>query len=397
MFASHTRLEKADECLFAFYVQYVKKVKPPANAPAIEGAGFHAVAEQYARHCIREGVASDEEAIPGIVRRVCFDPENTHAPGAVFYPRILALAQKWASRTVLDPERIIDLEMRLPVGWDPENRAYPPANVGRHLFVGVIDRLELDGDVLVIRDYKTTRAIPTQLAVEESPQLRRYVGLVWQEYPQFSRYRVELEFVRYGEIRFAEFGADVGRATLEEIEAQLDQLEHRINKVRQDEELAEKLFPATPGAHCSYCPFSHLCPEVERDSSGRVIRDEETAKDVVGQLLALRRRVEELQAAVRAYTQDRDPVTVGGVAVGYHEQTSVGFHDAKAFYEACIRADENPWLYLSVDNRKAKRLIERDEFRGLVSERTSVRFDTKKIREEDGDHEDSTASVSQLA
>lgn len=399
MFASHTRLEKADECLFGYYQQYVAKVAAPPGEPAIVGSGFHAVAERYGRHCVEKGVASDEDMIPDIVKAVCFDPKEPTAPGAVYYPKILSLAQAWASRTVFNPETIVDLEMKLPSGWDPGNGVYPPPNVGRHLFVGVIDRLELDGDTLVIRDYKTTMAIPSQSSVENNPQLRRYAGLVWQAYPQFERYRVELEFVRYGEIRFAEFGPGTGQMALEEVEAQLDQLEHRINAVKRDPGRVEELFPPTPGAHCSYCPFSHLCPEAKREGSVPVIQDDEQAQKVLGELLVLRKRVDELQKALRAYTEERSPVEVGGIAAGYHERRSSGFEDAKAFFEACLQADEDPWLYLSVDNRKARRLMAREEFRDLVSERFIVRFELKKVQQEEegGNHEDPELAVGQLA
>lgn len=388
MFASHTRLEKADECLFAFFQEYVRKVKVPPNAPAIEGSGFHAVAELYGRHCVAQGVASDEDAIPGIVKQVCFNADDPRAPGATFYPRILAIAQSWASRTVFDPDKVVDFELRLPQGWDPERRIYPPNNVGRHLFVGVVDLLELDGDTLVIRDYKTTRSVPTQSAVENSAQLRRYVGLLWQAYPQFERYRVELEFVRYGEVRWAEFGPGTGQLALEEVEAQIDQIERKVQAVRSEPDRVEEYFPPTPGAHCAYCPVWRLCPLAKNEAFDPPVTDEESAKKAVGDLLVLRRRASELQAAIRAYAEQADPVEVGGVSAGFHERTKRGFEDAKAFFERCIEVGEDPWLYLTVDNRKAKRLMDRDDFAGLVEESVDVRFDLVKIKEDGGNHED---------
>lgn len=382
MFASHTRLEVADACLFRFWMRYVQRVQEPPSPPLLEGAGFHRIAEAYGRHCVENGVASDLDAVEGFVRNVCFNPMD--GIGAAYFDGLRAMAGAWAGKTAFDPMRVMGFEERFPSGWDPEAGEYPEPNVGRHVFVGVVDRLEVeDGETLVIHDYKTDRALRSQAQVERDYQLRRYVGLVAQEYPQFSRYKVRLEFVRFGVVREAVFGPDVGRQALAEVEDQLDQLEAKVRAVREGRADVEEAFPATPGEACAFCSYVRECPVYRMQSAPTVIQSDEDARKAAEEILVLRRRIDELSKGLQAYFKQAAPVAVGGQLVGYHAKERIVFRDAQAFHDAAVQAGESPWAFLSVDNRRARRLLGREEFSGVAEVEVSTRFGFEKIEAEE--------------
>lgn len=390
MFASHTRLETADACPFRFYMLYIRRIPEPPSPALLEGKGFHKVAELYGRHCVENRVPSDLEAIDRIVRQVCFDPND--GIGAAYYESLRDMAQEWARQTVFDADRVIGFEERLPAGWDPEAGQYPEPNLGRHLFVGVVDLLEMeDSETLVITDYKTERVLRTQAAVERDRQLRRYVGLVAKEYPQFERFRVRLVFPRFGVTREAVFHRDEGLEALEVVERQLDQLEAKVAEVRSGKAAPEKVFEPTPGDACAFCSFVRECPVFRAMNAPTVIQSDDEARKAAQEVIVLRRRIDELSKALQAYFKQAAPIVVGGQSVGYHKKQKLTFKDARAFAQVAEEIGESPWPFLSVDMRRARKLLGHPEFAAVAEVEVSTRFGFERVEQED--EEDALAEV----
>ena len=353
MFGSHSKLQIADACLFAFKKRYIDKVSEPQSKPGRVGSAFHRFAEMYGEYCVRNGLQTDKDLIPELVKKAAYRGDwSGEAMGSDIYSEVLDLALRFGETHIFEPDKIISLEEKLPSGWNPEENEWPDPNLNdRHTFVGIIDRLELaeDPETIIIHDYKTSWSVDSQSDIESNPQLRRYAWLVNQEYPQFNNFKVRLDFIRHDIIREAEISIEEVKDAEEEIAAALNQLENI------DE------YEATPGKYCTFCGYSNMCPAFE-DGQKIVIHNDKRAKKVAREILLLERRLRDRKDALKKYCVTGS-VEVDGQEFGHIKSNSVGIKDTKEFRERLKSLDLNPDDYLRVKTRKLKSLIKDDEIK----------------------------------
>ncbi len=125
------------------------------------------------------------------------------------------------------------------------------------LLTGRLDRLERDaeGDLVVV-DLKTMGTAPSKSSVATNLQLATYRRLVAGD----GRFGDSVSGAELVQLRLPSGVRDPGpkvqrQETTMEADDALDQaLEHAVTTIAAGE------FPATPGKHCSYCPFTVTCP-----------------------------------------------------------------------------------------------------------------------------------------
>jgi RecB family exonuclease len=129
---------------------------------------------------------------------------------------------------------------------------------GRELrLTGRLDRLERDaqGDLVVV-DLKTMSSAPTKSSVAGNLQLATYRRLVAGD----GRFGSSVSGAELVQLRLPAGTRDPGPkvqrqdATAEADMALDEALEHAVTTISSGE------FAATPGSHCSYCPFTITCP-----------------------------------------------------------------------------------------------------------------------------------------
>ncbi len=355
MYASHTKLQCADSCLYRYKRHYIDKALEGRSWPLQIGGAAHAAIAAYTRHCIDTAAPTDLGAVPAIARQACFNGED--APGALAVPEITEILRAFAESHVIKADTLIGIEERVPGTWRPPESWPDAPNLGdKHIFVGIIDRLDTGEDfTAIITDYKTDWQVRSQSDVERDVQLRRYAWLVHSEYPYFQTFQVRLDFVRHGIVREVEFGPDVVEATEQELIAAVDRL------------AATKAFPATPGDGCAICGFAAECPALKGDEI-RACATPDDALKVAAQLIVLEKRVDELKSMLKAYCSQGGPVAVNGIQWGHLKTVSQSIEDIAEFADRLRVQGVDPWAYLSVDGRKLKSLLKKDAIADTVAD-----------------------------
>ncbi|MCW2843277.1 MAG: ATP-dependent helicase [Nocardioides sp.] len=170
--------------------------------------------------------------------------------------RFLTWHRRADARTVIDTERKIRAEVRLPDGQV----------VALH---GYADRLEVDdrGRVVVV-DLKTSKYTPTNDEVTVHPQLGLYQiavenGALDDVVPGAEPGGAELWQLRHESYR----SLKVQRQEPQEADDDgVRPIEHQLMAAATA--VREERFPARPGGHCEHCDFTVLCPA---KSSGTVL------------------------------------------------------------------------------------------------------------------------------
>lgn len=371
MYFSTSKFELDNTCPAAYKFRYLDKLPELPTLPLITGRAAHAAAARYLLHLLHTREQTDVTAMPGIIAQVAAE-EGVPAEAMA---DLAGIMEMFADSHLFDLGRIVGVEERLPEGFNPP-ASWPEPNLpNRHTFVGVIDLLEVDPNSLitaVIIDYKTERSLRSQSEVERDPQLRRYCWLVHEAYPQFERFKVRLDFIRFGIVREAEFDLAEIERTGEEIFAQAE----RIAKAKE--------FPARPGAGCGWCSFSERCP-ARHMPAGDVMT--KTNDQLASEILLLEKQLNDRKQVLADRLVTQAPLVLNGVEFGHHLTESKRFSDAKAFAAAVQVAGKDPWDYLSVDTIKGKKLLKDERLASslemLLVDASYTRFGHHKTKGDD--------------
>lgn len=359
------------ECLYRGEQKRLKKRKEPLSPALHEGRILHDVAARYVQTCCQQGVETDLSAIGPIVHEVFFDP-NADEPHSLPVEQVVEterVARQWAERTIIDYAHTAHVEEI----WAPQVTALRPAPY----FYAVCDHVLIDGDQATIRDLKSDRAVRSQSEVEGDLQLWSYCWAVAQQYPHVRHFRVELDFIRHGVVRVAEWGPEI----VERAERVIVESIERIRGYQK-----RKQFPAIAGDGCKYCGFRAECPLLQNLADPGVIVDQSDAMRSASTLHALDALRDSLRSKLRDWTAEQGPVAVGGTAYGHWLQHGQTVDDVRAFAAAL---GDSAWDALRVDGRKLKSLLRNPAFEGalldLVVDTSRTEFSGRKHVDEDAE------------
>lgn len=375
MYASHSKLECAESCPARYKYRYIDKRMEKRSMPLIIGGAAHDVFARYAEHCLAQGVATDVEAVPGIVREVVYGDSDS-AGGSQIQAEVAEIAERFAESHIFDASSIVGVEERLPSTWNPPDSWPSGPNLGgKHVFLGIVDLLEADGSKAIITDYKTDWQVRAQGDVERDPQLRRYCWLISQEYPQFEEFEVRLDFVRHSIVRTVEFGLDVVKETEADLLAMVDRL------------AATREFPATPGQACAICGYTDACPALKGRLGDTTCANMDKATEIAEQILVHEKYVAELKESLKAWCGANGPVAVNGVEWAHTKCNSSGVSEVRALADALTAKGVDVWQYLNVDANSLKALLKKDPTKSLaqpfVVDKSYTMFKSRRIREEE--------------
>jgi hypothetical protein len=89
----------------------------------------------------------------------------------------------------------------------------------------------------------------------------------------------------------------------------------------------------------------------------RPIPDDAEARRLAELLLAGEARVGRLRERLKQYLQDREPLAVNGLELGFFP--TKGRYDPAAVFEVATAAGLDPWAFLSADGRAVAALLKR--------------------------------------
>ncbi len=251
---------------------------------------------------------------------------------------------------------VVDLESRFEILVED------PSTKEAHVLAGIMDRIDKpDENTYEIIDYKTTRKMKSQEAVNRDLQLSIYhLGLL-RRWPHLEadNIRLSLYYVKHGEkltttrsARDLENITDIVLTTIHEIEGR---------RTTSD-------FPPQPSALCDWCGYKPICPAwkflyVKREAQN--VKQDDIEK-IVQEFFSLKKtsqeteqRIAELQAAIKAY-MDTEGLTRlfgegGTIAKKLQERFQYDFEKVKDILARENRMDIWEALF-APDEKKLKQL-----------------------------------------
>ncbi len=349
---SYSALESFSQCPQKYKFEHIDKIRVPKGKEAVFGSAIHgALKFMFSRDplfpTLEEVIARARETLLQSSAIPDNEKDRFVSSGKKMIIDFYKKNPPWKFTT-------IDLESRFEV------TIADPFYKKEHELVGNIDRIDkLSDNAYEIIDYKTSRRLPSQDAVDANAQLASYQLGVHKKWPHIAPNQISLSlyFLRSGEKLTTTRSSD----DLVRIE------EHILSQIHAIEKKTEEgNFPPKPSALCDWCGYKPLCPawshlyrrqkqpEEERKSADQLVNDYLKLKDEINT------REDELARVVRAINEyferekiDRIFGAAGSIMRSAQERTS--WDEGKI--EAILR-DTPLWAdILSPDPAKVKKAL----------------------------------------
>jgi RecB family exonuclease len=244
---SYSRIARYEQCPLSFKLQYIDKLPSEPGMPARFGSTVHAVLENLVREHVRtEVVASlSEERALELLQEQWTEHEMT---GAAEYAEAADIVRTFVrDEGIVDPSDVLGIEQPFEI------------QVERFKVLGYIDRADrIEGDGVLVRDYKSFRVLPDRSEVDSSLQLSLYAVAAEQLWPWAKHVKLELHMLRQG-IRLPT------ERTKEQLEAALA---YAASLGEQTESPSTTFVPRLNG-YCSTCDYRHSCPAYAQALAGQ--------------------------------------------------------------------------------------------------------------------------------
>lgn len=323
---------------------YRQKVQVPEPEIMQMGALAHSVYEAYFRHCMAENVPTDLMMLPTIAQQQYRDTADQYRrrrkpylSDEQFQSVLNELVLPFGETHMVNLNDIAEIEQQIAIRADMQPCEWLAPDVW---FRGIVDLLEVpDDETLRIVDYKTGFAVES-----DALQMAIYAWLLFGLYPHVQWVECVFDYTRFNIRKPQQFG----RSQAPEIDAEVRQI---CSNIEADTEMA----PA-PGLHCLTCQYAHVC-EAKTEVPG-AIESVQDAQKAVEAISLLERDLKGTKEALRLWCTANGNVEHNGTCWGFHAQGDRGFDDAAAFHDEARKLGLDPFKYLSVNNTKAKRLLD---------------------------------------
>lgn len=357
MRTSYSALETFKQCPQKYKFQEIDKIKAPKSKEAVFGTLIHSSLHyMFSRDplfpALDEVVAHFRDAWTAEEKLKLAPEEKTLylEQGENILKRFYAKNAPWNFN-------VVDLESRFEViVEDPETGE-------AHVLAGIMDRIDKPQDnTYEIIDYKTTRKMKSQEAVDSDLQLSLYHLGLTRRWPHISPDAIQLSlyYVKHGEKMTT-------TRTAEETKRTATAVLGMIRAIEAGRETGE--FPPQPSALCDWCGYKPLCPawkHLYQKKDAGTNPEVENIDIMLAEFFTLKKinqeteqRIAELQAILKAY-MEREGLTrlfdkSGTIAKKVQERFAYDFKKVKAALEAAGRTDIWQALF-APDEKKLKQL-----------------------------------------
>jgi RecB family exonuclease len=311
----------------------------------------HALLEGYLQEALQGGTRPPLATVAALA--VALMEEGSVPQASTDLVREAAgLVTRWLAQWAVPVESLVAVEHALAVDasgrrveWDA-----PEAFIR-----GRLDLVTLAGQQATVLDWKSGWVSEDEegLRVAWAPSL--YAALLWAWAPRLEEISVEYQYLRTGRaVRVA-----LTRADAAETLAWARALASRIAAAlaAPDDSGA---FPPRPSTACGTCPWMNRCPAGQAALEAMEetpIADNGEARRLAGLLLTGEARIGRLRERLKQYLQERDPLCLDDLEVGFFPTS--GRYDAKEVARVLAATGEDPWPLLSVDSRALRTLFKR--------------------------------------
>ena len=360
--ASPTSMELFQDCPFAFSMKYEVGASEPASDPLLLGQLLAMTIEAYLTHCAANKVRTDVTEIKSIARRV-------YAERGVGIPltaldAALEIVERYAMSHAIDLDHLVGTEIWLPV---------PPATVqlaGRDV-LGRVDELYVsdDGTEATVVDAKSNYAIWTVDEARAKLQARVYPYLLFQSFPGLEQVTLVFDFIRWNIERTVVWNRAESMEEGKNLEALIVAMQRPGRR------------PAVPGARCSYCSFTAMCPtfkSMKADGTSFTPISLDDAVAVAAEITVLEPAIAQRRKALREWTNQRGPVPVHGLEYGYFEHQTPTI-DPEKFAVWAKKNGKDPFEYLRIGTTDLRKLLKKHPgLEDLIEYETETKFDARR-------------------
>lgn len=240
--------DMACETLYVF--KHVRRAKIADSEPATRGIEIHRVLATYIDHLVKTGRALDLEAFDQLMKTASAESRE--------------VLESFRDNHAFDPEKVLATELHIALDED-----FLPLGDSGQPDTGTAKAPAYEGTLDLVRLHSLTEAEIDdwksyyQVIAADTFQSKFYPMLLMCLNPTLERVKFNLEFVRYGTSRTAEYT----RADLPWLR-QLAQSE-RARQRELHQRTVNRTAKASPGRHCTWCPLLLNCCPVARTNPYR--------------------------------------------------------------------------------------------------------------------------------
>ncbi len=301
MRTSYSALATFKQCPQKFKFQYIDKIKAPKGVQAVFGTSIHGSLKFMFSH---------DPLFPTLDQIISDFSENWARSSKNIFPELspeLKQVYEDAGKSMLknfykkNPPwgfGTVDTESHFEVLLsDPKNNQ-------THILAGIIDRIDKIGDgEYEIIDYKTSRRLPSQEAVDSDLQMSVYHMALTRRWPNLDPKKIKLSlyFLKHDEKISSQRTAESLLEIRESILKTIIDIEERTKK---------NSFPPVVSKLCDYCAFRPICPAWKHlyQKEKSPAPDENLLEEALSEYFSIKEaddknseRLGELQAIIKAY------------------------------------------------------------------------------------------------
>lgn len=206
---------------------------------------------------------------------------------------------------------VVDLESHFEISLEDKNGAV-------HILAGKIDRIDkLPDETYEIIDYKTSRRMPSQAALDKDLQLSLYSLGLQKRWPHLrpEDIKLSLYFLKHGEKLSTKITPEATTQTKNEILKNITEIQDKLN--------SGKKFEPMPGPLCDWCGYKPICPawsHLYRKKTQDVnIKSSEEMDAIIKEYFEIKKtgqqneaRLDELQSEIKDYMEKQKITRVFG-------------------------------------------------------------------------------------
>ena len=403
MRTSYSAIESYRTCPQKYKFQQIDHIRAPKSREAIFGSLIHETLHYMFKSdplfpTLDEVVAYFRSHWPA---KEILAKESTHDPlkyawtedeEKIYFEEGVRMLKKFYEKNAPWNFSVLDLESRFTVALTDEKTGQT------HILAGIIDRIDkLADDSYEIIDYKTSKRMPSQQALDENLQLSLYALGLQARWPHLRAedIRLSLYFTRHSEKLTTKPTQETIEKTKKHIIKTINEIEARIRD--------GKPFEPIPGPLCNWCGYKPLCPawkHLYRKKKDPLLREEVEVK--VAEYLEIKKtdkknekRLSELQADIKRYMEQEGITRVFGdngmITKKTIQRYAYDYEKIKALLSPLGKWEE----LLKADDAKLKRMMKEvpekiryqiEDARSVTKEYAVLAVSEKKIGTEIGDH-----------
>lgn len=363
---SYTQAALFAGCPARYKAERIDGMRQPPSLPMRQGSFIHSVIEKYTMRLMESGEISRK----GLAADIASSMWDASGLPNIVRDETMWLCENVARDLVIHRNNVVGVELKIAVD---ETGAFVAYDSPLAAVRGRIDRLEIQGETMLVWDLKSGRLIDS---AKESKQLQLYLAMARALAPMSGNFVGKFYYPRHEAERVAEFGsADLNAALA---------WAFRIRGAILEAE-ASGNWKATPGASCADCPIFHSCAERRRlaDSMARPVVTEQDAAEALTRVGVLERELLEIREALKLFVEANGPVEVGGlvadIVARQIQEWPVGDLEG-----VLSRHGLDPQKFLRGDTRKIRRAIMRypglgTDLSAIAIDKTHTRLDIRRV------------------